>query len=351
MQQVELASTVIAAADAERLATIALGGIGREYPSHIVHLMNSDQDAAPPRVLHPAFFGCFDWHSAVHTHWMLLRLIRRFDRLAARLSIEQALATCFTRGKLAAEAAYLQSPGRQGFERPYGLAWLLRLDAELAAADVAGVATWRAALAPLVGVAREHLLAWLPRLKYPVRSGTHNQTAFALALLLESAAVTADRELDAVVRARALELFAHDRNAPLAYEPSGEDFLSPCLMQAHLLARLLAPGPYGDWLREFLPGIPTRPDIKWLHCAEVVDETDGRLVHLHGLNLSRAWNLGVIAAALPDGDARRPVLIAAREGHLAAGFRAALAAEHYAGSHWLPTFAVLAGTADTPAIG
>ncbi len=330
---------------AQALVRIGLAGIGREYPNHIVHLLNSDDDVAPPRKLHPAFHGCFDWHSSVHTHWMLLRMHRQLHSSALRADVEAALAASFAPARLNVEAAYLAAPGRQGFERPYGLAWLLRLDAELTRCDLVQAGLWRGALRPLAELARDHLIGWIPRLSHPVRTGTHNQSAFAFILLLQCAALTDDDELAAVVRAASTRFYMNDRNCPISYEPSGEDFLSPCLVQAHLLSCLLDTHAFGAWLNGFLPDIPREPDKErdWLPCAQVSDESDGRLVHLHGLNLSRAWNLGGMIAGLPYDDARREVLERARRRHLAAGLNAALAASHYASSHWLPTFAVLAG--------
>jgi hypothetical protein len=336
----------IGLAEAERFARIALAGIEREYPNHIVHLMSTDQDAAPPRVLHPAFFGCFDWHSAVHTHWLLVRLLALHPALESRAAILAALARTLEPGRLRVEAAYLTAPDRQGFERPYGLAWLLRLDAELAVSSLEGAAGWRAALVPVAAAARANLLSWLPKLTRPVRSGTHNQTAFAAVLLHDCASLIGDQELESLIRERTLAFFREDVDAPLGYEPSGEDFLSPCLMEAHVIARLLEPDAFAAWLTRFLPGIPVENDPAWLSCAQVTDERDGRLVHLHGLNLSRAWNLRGIAARLPAGDPRAPALNAAANRHIDAGLPPALAAEHYAGSHWLPTFAVLAVSAN-----
>lgn len=335
-------------AHANTLARIGLGGVGREYPNHLAHVLNGDTDVAPPRELHPSFFGCFDWHSAVHTHWMLLKLLTRVDSVRLREAIESSLATSFESDKLKAEAAYLGAPGRQGFERPYGLAWLMTLSAALSACGLPAARSWQAALAPVVGAARENLLSWIPKLRYPIRTGTHNQTAFAFVLLLNTAHVTGDDKLAQRVRDAAMRFYADDRDGPLAWEPSGEDFLSPCLMQAHLLSCLLECEDFSAWLDDFLPGIP-RGQHGWLACAQVTDESDGRLVHLHGLNLSRAWNLGALLACLPATDTRRPALAAARQAHLDAGMRAALAASDYAGSHWLPTFAVLA--ADSCATG
>jgi hypothetical protein len=315
------------------LARRALANIRREYPSHPQYLLESDADALPPRAVHPVFFGCFDWHSAVHTHWLLVRLLRVVPDLAARAAIEAALAQSFVPAKLAIEAAYLAK--RPSFERPYGLAWAMLLCAD--ASDT----PWAGPLAPLAAATRANLLLWLRGLRYPVRTGTHNQTAFALTLLYDAAETQRDAALLAAARATALSSFRADRAAPLALEPSGEDFLSPTLMVADLLRRILPSAEFAEWLTSYLPGVSLRePAGDWLPCAEVHDETDGKAVHLHGLNLSRAWNLANIAAALPAGDPRAAALRAAADRHRETGLRAALATRHYAGDHWLPSFAV-----------
>jgi hypothetical protein len=305
--------------------------VAREYPNHPQYLLQSDADLKPPRDVHPAFFGCFDWHSAVHTHWLLLRLKPRLDSAELRAAIDDALDAAFTAGKLRAEARYLQL--RPAFERPYGLAWLTLLAAEAAATR------WREPLAPLAAAARTNVLRWLGSLRQPVRSGTHNQTAFALTLLLDAATTLADTELEGVVRRQALALYLADAAATLAFEPSGEDFLSPALMEADLMRRVVPPREFVGWLARFLPGIPLQTDESWLPCADVADEADGKAVHLHGLNLSRAWSLRNVAAALPAEDARRAALESAAARHAEAGVKAALACRHYAGDHWLPTFA------------
>jgi hypothetical protein len=317
---------------ASALATRALANIAREYPNHPQYLLESDADLAPPRVVHPVFYGCFDWHSAVHTHWLLVRLLRAVPRWAMSGAVEAALDAAFTADKARVEAAYLTS--RPSFERPYGLAWLALLAAETAATR------WHGDLAALAAACRANTLRWLRGLRYAVRSGTHNQTAFALTLLHDAAATVADAELLAAVRSKALELYRADIDAPLAYEPSGEDFLSPALMEADLMRRVLPASDFGAWLARFLPRLPTDVDASWLPCGEVVDETDGKWVHLHGLNLSRAWNLTAIAAALPSLDPRRPALQAAAVSHCNAGVAATLGASDYAGDHWLPSFAV-----------
>ncbi len=318
------------------LARRALTNIGREYPNHPQYLLGSDADVLPPRVVHPVFFGCFDWHSAVHSHWLLLRLTRVLPDPAPRAAIEAAFDSVFVPAKIAIEAAHLEK--RPWFERPYGLAWALLLCAE--AADT----RWAAPLAPLAAVARANALTWLGALRYPVRSGTHHQTAFALTLVHDAAKELGDAEMLAAIRAKTLACFHADADAPLHFEPSGEDFLSPTLMTADLMRRVLPAAEFGPWLGAYLPGLSTRAADDWLPCAEVADETDGRAVHLHGLNLSRAWNLANMAAALPAGDPRGDALRAAADRHRAAGLRAALATHHYAGDHWLPSFAVYLAT-------
>ena len=326
----------LGADEAADLARRALTNIAREYPNHPQYLLESDADAVPPRVAHPVFFGCFDWHSAVHSHWLLLRLARALPAFPSRAEIETALDSAFVPAKLAIETAYLEK--RPWFERPYGLAWALLLCAEAAGTP------WAAPLAPLAAVARANLLTWLGALRYPVRCGTHDQTAFALTLLHDAATGLRDTEVLAAVRAKALACFLADEKAPLHLEPSTDDFLSATLMTADLMRRMLPAAEFGAWLEAYLPNLPTRAADDWLPCADVADETDGRAVHLHGLNLSRAWNLVNIAAALPVGDPRTPALRAAADRHRAVGLRATLATRHYAGDHWLPSFAVYLAT-------
>jgi hypothetical protein len=301
-------------------------------------LLTSDNDLAPPRTVHPSFFGCFDWHSAVHTHWLLVRVLRTHADLPWRSAVATALTGSLAPDKTQIEAAYLQR--NRSFERPYGLAWLMLLHAETAACALPEARGWSRSLEPLAAVARANVLRWLAHLRYPVRSGTHNQTAFALTLLFDAAASLRDAELEEAVRGAALAYYRDDANAPLQHEPSGEDFLSPSLMEADLMRRVLAASDFAAWLGRFLPALPERDASGWLDCGEVADERDGKLVHLHGLNLSRAWNLENLAAALPPEDGRRAALAAAARRHADAGVRAALAATDYASTHWLPTFVV-----------
>jgi hypothetical protein len=314
------------------LARRALANIAREYPNHPQYLLASDADLAPPRIVHPIFFGCFDWHSAVHTHWLLIRLLRTVPDWPLRTTVEAALEEAFGADNVRVEAEYLRD--RPSFERPYGLAWLSLLVAETSSTQ------WHERLAPLASATRLNVLRWLGGLRYAVRSGTHNQTAFALTLLHDAAAALPDTELLASVRAKAHALFGDDVDAPLDYEPSGEDFLSPCLTEADLMSRLMPGREFAHWLERFLPTLPTSADAGWLPCGEVEDDTDGKWVHLHGLNLSRAWNLEAIAAALPPRDARIAALRTAAARHREAGLTATLAGRDYAGDHWLPSFAV-----------
>jgi hypothetical protein len=332
MARTTAAVTALTPELATELARRALANIAREFPNHPQYWLDSDADLMPPRSVHPVFFGCFDWHSAVHTHWLLLRLLHTVTDRPVRGEIEAALDATFTPEAVRVEAQYLER--HPSFERPYGLAWLMLLVAE------AAPTRWREPLAPLAAIARVNVLRWLGALRYPVRSGTHQQTAFALCLLFDSAVVLADAELESSVGRLALASYSSDVAAPLLYEPSGEDFLSPALTEADLMRRVIRPSEFIGWLERFLPGIPLTPDAAWLPCGEVVDETDSKWVHLHGLNLSRAWNLRNIAAALPRDDSRAVALQAAAERHSAAGLLATLAGRAYAGDHWLPSFAV-----------
>jgi len=335
----------------ERFAALALDCVGREYPNKIAHVMQSDADLAPPRSLTPAFRGCFDWHSSVHGHWLLARLARLFPDAAFTDEARRALAADLTDTNIAAEVTYLQGEGRVPFERPYGLAWLLQLAAELREWDDPQARQWSRALEPLEEVAASRFMDWLPKLRYPIRTGEHSQTAFALGLVADWAAVAAAGNttdsataaladtLATLVAERARFYHAADRGCNLAFEPSGQDFLSPCLAEADLMRRVYDPDEFASWLADFLPVIPHDGSPAWLPVAEVTDRTDGKLAHLDGLNLSRAWMLEGVVAGLPPADPRRGALEAAAATHRHAGL-AAVTGEHYEGGHWLGSFAV-----------
>jgi hypothetical protein len=315
---------------AERFANLALACAHKEYPNKISHNLNSDQDVAPPRKLTPAFYGCYDWHSSVHGHWLLARLARTFPDAPFTPSARQALKQSLTAENVAQEAAYLRADGRSSFERPYGLAWLLQLGAELREWNDPLSHDLSANLHPLEQAANERLKAWLPKLSHPVRSGEHSQTAFALGLIIDS---TDDPALAKLARDAARRFFLADKSCPLSYEPSGEDFLSPCLAEADVMRRVLPPAEFSAWLSRFFPQMRLpKPEV-------VTDPSDPRLAHLDGLNLSRAWMLEGIVSGLSAGDRRIDSLKAAANAHRQSGL-AAVTGEHYEGGHWLGSFAV-----------
>lgn len=322
-----------------RFANLALDCIHQEYPNKISHVMNSDEDVRPPRELTPVFRGCFDWHSAVHGHWLLVRLCRTYPEAAFVAPARAALAQSFTTEKVAAEVEYLRAKGRGTFERPYGLAWLLQLSAELHEWDDPQARQWAAVLEPLEQEATDRFKNWLPKLSHPVRTGEHSQTAFALGLVLDWARCRGDRQTADLVTQRARDHYLNDRGANLAFEPDGQAFLSPILAEADLMRRILRPAEFAAWLGAFLPGLPLDGSADWLPVAVVTDKTDGKLVHLDGLNLSRAWMLEGIATGLPPRDPRVAGLCAAARTHRQAGL-AAIAGQHYEGGHWLGSFAV-----------
>jgi hypothetical protein len=324
---------------AQRFASLALACVHKEYPNHISHTLNSDEDAAPPRKLTPAFYGCYDWHSSVHGHWLLVRLVRTFPDAPFVPAAREALRQSLTAENIVQEAAYLRGEGRSSFERPYGLAWLLQLVAELREWDDPQAKEMTANLHPLEEAALERLKNWLPKLSNPVRIGEHDQTAFALGLIFDYAHGNGDQKLAELVVSRAKQYYLSDKNCPLAYEPSGEDFLSPCLGEADLMRRVLPSQEFARWLRIFMPQLLLSGKDKWLQPVVSSDPSDPKLAHLDGLNLSRAWMLEGIAAGLPKNDKRLPSIMATAEAHRRAGL-AAVTGEHYEGSHWLGSFAV-----------
>jgi hypothetical protein len=328
----------------ERFARLALDCVHQEYPNKIAHVMASDADVAPPRELTPVFYGCFDWHSAVHGHWLLVRLLRLHPEASFAAEARKALSQSFQADKVVAEVAYLAAEGRASFERPYGAAWLLQLMAELREWDNPLANEWQSTLAPLEAAYVAQISDWLSKLAYPIRIGEHAQTAFAFALFLDWSRASGDTAFRSLVRERSLAFHAADVQCPLAYEPGGQDFLSPCLAEADLMRRVLPPGQYADWLQRFLPGIPAGGGAGWLPLAEVTDRTDGKLAHLDGLHLSRAWALHGMATGLPPGDPRSNAIEAESVRQGQAGL-AAVTGEHYEGGHWLGSFATYLVTA------
>ncbi len=322
-----------------RFAALALKCLHAEYPNHLSHTLDSDADARPPRELTPAFYGCFDWHSDVHGHWLLVRLLRLEPQAPFQSQARAAIAQSLTPKNISGEIEYLRRADRASFERPYGLAWLLKLSAELRGWDDPQGREWSGALRPLETEAAARLKSWLPKLHYPIRVGEHDQTAFSFGLMWDWAGVAGDERMRSLLADAARRFYREDRRCPLNYEPSGEDFLSPCLAEADFMRRVLDRAAFGRWLSGFLPGIPTAPGKAWLQPAVVTDRSDPKLAHIDGLNLSRAWMLEGIASGLEPADHRVAALLAAAKVHRDAALPA-VTGEHYEGGHWLGTFAV-----------
>ncbi len=321
-------------AQAARMAGIALGHVAREYPHKLDHVLAGDGDAQTPRALHPMFFGSFDWHSCVHGWWLLFRLLHKFPGHARADDTRALAAATFTAEKVAAERAYFARPTAKGFERPYGWAWILMLQAELSRAGNPLAAVMK----PLADDFAQAWRAHLPLLTYPIRTGSHANTAFAL-VLISHWADDHDRPLLGLMQARARAWFGQDRAAQ-AWEPDGDAFLSPTLIEALAMATLLPASEFRIWFKGFLPQAKARLPASIFVPATVSDRSDGKIAHLDGLNLSRAWAFRRIAAALGPRDATAPVLRAAADAHLAAALPHI--AGDYAGEHWLASFALLA---------
>ncbi len=323
--------TMLHAELASHMARIALGHVGREYPHKLDHVLLSHEDALPPRVLHPIFYGSFDWHSCVHGWWTLLTLRRLFSDIPEAAAIEELASASFTADKVSGECAYLERPLSRGFERPYGWAWLLYLHLEATRHDE----DWGERLEPLALAFARQLRDYLQILTYPIRVGTHFNTAFALILSLEWAD-RFDPALAEMIRDRARHWFGSDRDCQ-AWEPGGDEFLSPALIEALCMAQA-EPALFRDWFAEFLPSIGAHRPATLFTPAIVSDRTDGKIAHLDGLNLSRAWCWRSLAPLLPE--AEQGTAMNAASDHLAAAL--SHIAGDYMGEHWLASFALLA---------
>lgn len=324
---------------ASRFARIALAHVTREYPNKLDHVLEGEADALGPRALHPIFYGSFDWHSCVHGYWLLATLLRRAPGIPESEAIRRLFEEQITPHKVAAEIHYLQRPSARGFERPYGWAWLLKLQAELMLHEDR---RWAAALRPLAEAFADRFRTFLPSAIYPVRTGVHSSTAFALALAYDYAAAAGDSALMDQLRGRVRGWYMSDRDAA-AWEPSQDDFLSPTLMEAECVRRYISAEEFRAWFAEFLPGAAARRPTTLFEPAVVTDRSDGKIAHLDGLNLSRAWCWREIAAALPTSDPLCAVAHDTAERHLAASLPHV--AGDYMGEHWLASFALLALTA------
>ena len=332
-------SRTLSKEQASAFARLALKGIQKEYPNKPGHVLNGAADIKSPRALHPAFYGCFDWHSSVHGHWMLVRLLRLFPDLPERKQIRTILAEHLTAKNLQTEADYFNQPNRKSFERTYGWAWLLKLAEELHTWDDPDARQWSKNIRPLADTLVARYLAFLPKQTYPIRTGVHPNTAFGLAFALDYARTVEHRTLRKRIEERSRTYYAKDVDSPARWEPDGADFFSPSLMEADLMRRVLPAAEFRTWLRGYLPGLAKGEPKNLLTPARVTDRSDPQIVHLDGLNLSRAWCMRSIAAALPADDPARKALAASAARHAEAAVRH-VASGDYAGEHWLASFAV-----------
>jgi hypothetical protein len=324
---------------ASRFAKLALKGIHKEYPNKPGDVLNGERDVKSTRAVHPAFYGCFDWHSSVHGHWMLARLLRLFPDLPENKAIRSALAENLTAKNLRAEADYFDRPSTQSFERPYGWSWLLKLAEELHGWDDAQGKEWCKNLQPLADKIVARYLSYFPKQTYPIRAGVHSNTAFGLAFAHDYACAVGHKQLRDLLEKRSQDYYAADEDIPAKWEPDGADFLSPSLMEADLVRRFLRPTHFRPWLHRFLPGIAKGEPKSLLQPAQVTDRKDPQIVHLDGLNLSRAWCMRGIASALAEDDPARKLLLDSAARHAEATLPH-IASGDYAGEHWLASFAV-----------
>jgi hypothetical protein len=329
---------------ASAFARLALKGTDKEYPNKPEHVMGGPDDVKGPKALHPAFYGCYDWHSSVHGHWMLARLLRRFPDLPEAGEIRSMLKGHLTAEKLKAEADYFARKDSKSFERPYGWAWLLKLAEELRAWDDPDAREWSRNLQPLADAIVARYLDFFPKQTYPIRTGVHPNSAFGLAFAHDYARAVGDTRLQGLVEERARAYFLADGDAPAKWEPSGADFFSPSLSEADLMRRVLAPAEFRAWFARFLPRAGKGEPGCLFNPATVTDRTDPQLVHLDGLNLSRAWCMGSIAAALPADDPAREALATSSARHAESGL-GHVASGNYEGEHWLASYAVYLLTA------
>ena len=333
--------------EASHFAQLALKCVTKEYPNKPDHTLNDSNEVKGPRSLHPAFYGRFDWHSSVHGHWMLVRLLRLFPDLPENAQIRTALNANLSAENIAVEVAYLRQANRQSFERTYGWAWLLKLAQVLNGWTDADGRLWASNLQPLADSLAQNYLRFLPKQTYPIRTGVHPNTAFGMAFAWDYATAKGNKSLLTLIEERSRTYFGNDVNYPASWEPGGEDFFSPALIEADLMRRVLKPAEFEPWFHRFLPGVAKGEPESLLHPALVTDRSDPKLVHLDGLNLSRAWCLRSIAAALPENDPARKIMAQAATQHAQDGLLH-VASGNYEGEHWLASFAVFLLSTSSP---
>ena len=322
-----------------KFAKLALAGISREYPNKPSNVMADASGIRSPRTMHPVFYGSFDWHSSLHGHWMLIRLLKLYPQAAIATEIRQALSQQLTAEGLQAEADYFDEEYNGSFERMYGWAWTLRLATELQGWHDDDARTWAQNFAPLEKKIVELASAYLPELDWPIRTGVHPESAFALSQMLDYARAVGNPTLEELVTAKALAFYAEDKDYPAAYEPSGNDFFSAGLNEADLMRRVLPGKGFSTWLEAFFPDLAKGQCGNLLTPVVVSNVNDGHLVHLAGLNLSRAWTMAGILTALDEGDPRAKTLAKAKLTHTDAGLKYVFSGS-YEGEHWLASFAI-----------
>lgn len=329
-------SVVLTVEEANKLAQLPLDCIGVEYPNKLNQTLAGAEEIGEPRELHPAFYGCFDWHSSVHGHWTLVNLLKNFPDLKKAEEIREKLKTSLSKENIEAEVRYFQNEQESSFERTYGWAWVLKLAQELETwEDPLGVELSKN-LQPLTDLMVTKFKEFLPKLNYPIRVGEHTNTAFALVLARDYAVVTNKEELKMLIDKRARDYYLNDDDCPIEWEPGGFDFLSPCFSEIDIMRRVLAKNAFRLWMEDFMPQLANE-DFS-LEVAEVTDRTDGKLVHLDGLNFSRAWVLYGLANQYPN---QYGHLRALADEHVAHSFPN-LVGDTYEGGHWLGTFALYA---------
>ena len=323
-------------AAAEKFSALPLECIKQEYPYKLGQVLKDSTQLQGPRDLHPIFYGCFDWHSSVHGHWLLVEVLNRFPETELAKEIEWLLSDQFTVPKAQAELLYFQPKLNKSFERTYGWAWLLQLQSSLLTSKNDKGKMWANAIQPLVNQIENSYMAFLPKMVYPIRVGEHTNTAFGLTLALDYARATGHKDFEKLINASARNFYEGDKGCPLTWEPSGFDFISPCLQEAELMSKVLPDKEFEKWFEDFMPCIFEKNFD--LEPGKVLDRTDGKLVHLDGLNFSRAWCLYGIAAKLPK---MKEKLIDLGDKHLTASMDQVVASD-YMGSHWLASFLVYA---------
>jgi len=321
--------------EANRLAKLPLNCIEVEYPNKLNQTIGGGEDLQSPRVLHPAFYGCFDWHSAVHGHWSLVSLLKQFPTIDNRNFIEEKLLKNISKENIRIEVAYFKGKHNKSYERTYGWAWVLKLAEELHTFNDSIAKQLESNLEPLTNLIVEKYIEFLPKLNYPIRVGEHPNTAFGLSFAYDYAIAVNNNKLKSIIEQRAKDFYMNDAGCPITWEPSGFDFLSPCLEEAALMKRILPLEEFKIWIDSFLPQLKDK-NFK-LETGKVSDRTDGKLVHLDGVNFSRAWSLNKIASELPEYNHLKNIA----NQHVNYSLPS-IVGDSYEGGHWLGSFAIYA---------